>query len=1130
MTKETTSAVFQDLLARLEAVRRKQHRTALAFGAITFLWLTSSAAMLALVAEGLLMLDVVPRTLVVLVVALVTAGALLRYVLPPALRALGILRSASNETLAVAVGRRFPRINDHMVNILQLFRERERSGYYSPELIDAAFADARAEMDRLDFTSAVETHCVRKAARLLGAAMGAAVVLFALFPATFSASAYRLVHFNETFLPLQPFHFIVEPGSKEVIKGESVPVTIRVAGEQQQRITLSSRPLGQVAYEETPLDMLADGTFRHEFPQLKISTTYRVRSADIASEEFTLTVIDRPLVRMLRVGLTFPAYTRLAQRQLDDNVGDIVALKGTQLTFEVESNKDLHEARLMFSDGQKLPLDVSRSRATGVLVLAKDRTYHIQLIDSDGIANVEPIEYSMKVIPDAYPQVSVLMPGEDVDIAENTHLPMLFKIADDYGFTSLRLAHRLVQSRYERPAAEYSFIPITIPEGIRTEGSISYNWLLKSLNLVPEDVVSYFVEVFDNDHVSGPKSARSETYTLRLPSLDEVFAGLDRQHDLSLDKLQSALEDVQEARRHLEQLQQDLQKNPKRMDWQEQKKAEELAKRYEEIQKRIDEVNASVDRMVEEMQQNQVLSRETLEKYQELQQLMEEMNSPEFAEAMKQLQQAMQQMTPDALRQALQEFKFSEENFRRSIERTMNLLKRIQIEQKVDEALRRMEEIMKQQEELHARAEQANPEDADKRSDLARQQEDLAAELDQLRKELAGLQEKMEEFPAEMPLQEMRDAREALDRSMLEELMRQLAQQMQAGQMQQAQQGQRQAMQQMAQFMEKLQQMQDALRQNQQQQIVNAMRKALQDLVELSRRQEALRNESRGLEPNSQRFRDNAQQQMDVMRDVAALTGSLSRLSQRTFGITPEMGKSIGDALREMNQAMQALEQRNGTAAANAQTGAMSSLNAAAQQMQNSMNAMMQGQGQGMGMAGFMQRLQQLTGMQQGINQGTQNLGGMTPEQAAAMGRLAGEQGMVRKSLEQLAREASQSGQLSRMLGDLNRIAQEMREVQTDLAQGNVNPETLRKQDRILSRLLDSQRSMRERDFEKRRRAETATNRMRSSPAHIDLTTQEGRNRLRQDLLKAIEEGYAKDYEELIRKYFDALERSGVQN
>ena len=262
---------------------------------------------------------------------------------------------------------------------------------------------------------------------------------------------------------------------------------------------------------------------------------------------------------------------------------------------------------------------------------------------------------------------------------------------------------------------------------------------------------------------------------------------------------------------------------------------------------------------------------------------------------------------------------------------------------------------------------------------------------------------------------------------------------------------------------------------------------------------------------------------MEILRDLSGLTERLGKLSQKTFGITPEMGKAIGDAQREMGAAITSLEQRDARGAAGHQKEGMGSLNEAAQMLQWSLNAMMQG-GQGMGMAGMMQRLEQLSGQQQGINRGTRSLGGMTQEQAAALSRLAGEQSAARRSLEDLAREAAGAGELSKLLGDLTRIAQEMREVQTDLAQGQVNPETLQKQDRILSRLLDSQRSIRERDFERRRRAERGVTPRQQSPPELDTATREGRDRLRQDLLKALEEGYARDYQALIRKYFEVLD------
>ncbi|HMD13282.1 MAG TPA: DUF4175 family protein, partial [Bacteroidota bacterium] len=162
-------------------------------------------------------------------------------------------------------------------------------------------------------------------------------------------------------------------------------------------------------------------------------------------------------------------------------------------------------------------------------------------------------------------------------------------------------------------------------------------------------------------------------------------------------------------------------------------------------------------------------------------------------------------------------------------------------------------------------------------------------------------------------------------------------------------------------------------------------------------------------------------------------------------------------------------------------------------------------------------------GTQQAMGEGQEG-GQLTPEQQAAYQRLAGQQSALQKSLKQLSDEAKNTGEFSKLLGDLDRAAQEMQEVQTDLEQNNVNPNTVQKQDRILSRLLDSQRSMHERDYEKRRTSQTGTNVARSSPSDIDLTTQEGKNKLHDELLKVLEGKYSKDYEEIIKQYFEELE------
>ncbi len=1122
--------IYQNLKIRLAGVRRRENTSSLLYGVLLFAAAVIGAVILAVLVEQIFFLPILARTITFWLIVAAAVGLLTWFVIRPALKLFGVIPNESDEQVAAKVGRKFPSINDHLVNILQLHKEKE-SHLYSPELIDASFEDVRKEIEPVDFSSTVSFASSRRMGKILAGVAVLVILFLVIFPASFVGSANRLWHYSDSFAQPLPFRFVVEPGNKEVVKGAPVPITIRVEGEPQKKITLLSKPSGQIQFEERTLTSNANGTFTYEMPALKSTTLYQASSGSVNSDEYTLTVIDRPTVKMLRVNLAFPSYAKLPSRQLDDNVGDVTALRGTRVGIAIESNKPLADAKLLFNDSTSIALRVDDNKAFGSLTLMKERTYHVQLKDKDNAASAEPIEYSLKIIPDLFPTAQILFPGTNIDIAENAKMNMLYKITDDFGFSSLRLAYKLIQSRYEKPWDEFRFVSVPIPSATRNEAEVAHLWSLTDLSLVPEDVVSYYLEAFDNDNISGPKSGKSDIYTLRLPSLEEVFADVDKTHDVTLESMKESLKQSEEAKKELDNLQQEMKKNQQKMDWQQQKKAEEMVKKYDEIRKKMEDVNKTIDEMVKKMEKNDALSKETMEKYQELQQLMEQMNSPEFSEAMKKMQEAMQQMSPEMMKQAMQKFQFSEENFRKSIERTMNLLKRIQIEQKVDEMVKRTEEMMKKQEDLAKQTEQTNPSDKNKLNDLAQQQKDLKEQLEKMKKELAELQKKMEEFPSEMPMSEMQKAQEQLEQSQLDKQMEQIAQQMEQQQMKQAQQGQKSAMQKMDQFRKQMQQMKKAMQQNQQRQIVNEMRRALQDLLNLSKRQEALKNQSQSLDPNSQQFRENAQQQNEIMRDLANIANGLSRLSQKTFAVSPEMGKSIGDAMRQMNSAMQGLDQRNGQQAGGQQQGAMGSLNEAAEQMQNGINGMMQGgQGQGMGMSGFMQRLGQMSGQQQGINQGTQNLGGMSAQQQAEMGRLAAEQGMVRKSMEQLAKEAAQSGEMSKMLGDLNKIAQEMREVQTDLAQGNVNPETMKKQERILSRMLDSQRSARERDFEKKRKAESGTNVARKSPGEIDLNSQEGRNKLRQDLQKAIEEGYAKDYQELIKKYYEALEKMEREN
>ena len=710
-----------------------------------------------------------------------------------------------------------------------------------------------------------------------------------------------------------------------------------------------------------------------------------------------------------------------------------------------------------------------------------------------------------------------------MDIVGDQSLQLLVHAEDDFGFTRMRLGYRLIHSRYQGAQAEYSYLSIPIPSGQQTEVEVPFLWNLSTMDLVPEDVVEYFAEVFDNDAVKGPKSARSNLYLLRLPSLQEVFSDVNKGHEQSFDEIKQAMEDAKQLRDAVESVNTDIKKN-KNIDWQQQKKMEEMAKKYQEIQKKLQNVGQQLDEMVQKMDQQKVLSKETMEKYMELQQLFQELNSSELQQALKQMQQAVQNVSKEQLQQAMRQVTFSEEQFRQGIERTMELLKRIQIEQKVDEVKKRAQELEHLQNQLRDEGSKALN-DKEKQQEAAAKQENLALKEQEMEKASADLAKRMEEFFTEMPLDKLNALNQQLQQKDLGQQMKNAGQQMRQGDMQQAQQTQQETQEGLKNFSEQMDALQQEMLQQQAQHVVNELRKATNNMLTLSERQEALKEQSKSAATNSPQLRRNAEGQLQVMQDLNNVTNGLSELSKKSFAVTPAMGKAIGEAMAKMQNAMKDLDTRNGQMASQDQDMAMASLNEGAVQIQNALQSMMQG-GQG-GPGGLLQQLQMLAGSQMSLNLRSEQLGqGMTMQQAAEAARLAQQQDAIKKSLDQLNQEAKDSQEQQRLLGDLDKISEEMKEVVSNLQQNNVSRETIQKQQRILSRLLDASKSMHERDYEKKRTSKAGTNIVRKSPDELNPSELNATNKLREDLLKALQQGYSKDYQELIRKYFEELQKA----
>jgi len=97
-----------------------------------------------------------------------------------------------------------------------------------------------------------------------------------------------------------------------------------------------------------------------------------------------------------------------------------------------------------------------------------------------------------------------------------------------------------------------------------------------------------------------------------------------------------------------------------------------------------------------------------------------------------------------------------------------------------------------------------------------------------------------------------------------------------------------------------------------------------------------------------------------------------------------------------------------------------------------------------------------------------------------------------------------------------------MKKVANDLKRFNYTRETRSRQDRILSRLLDMQKSVQRRDFTSRRKARTVDDIIRQGPAELLLENIDDES-LAEDIKQALAEKYPRRYENQIKDYFKAL-------
>ena len=232
-------------------------------------------------------------------------------------------------------------------------------------------------------------------------------------------------------------------------------------------------------------------------------------SGSIGGEPFAVSGV--PVIGDITVCYRYPLYSGLETKTIYNTSGNIKALKGSEAQISAVSGRPVTSAKIIYNESTTIPLAVENNKAmSGVLQVLENGSYCFEIKDLSGRIIRDPALYTVEVIPDLPPETTVIAPAKDLVVNEKDVVNLQYNAKDDYGLAEISLVYEVGNEKNTRHLSRFD------KRQLLYNGT--YKWSLSELRLQPDDKVAYYIEVKDNDTISGPKTGKSKTYYLEIYS------------------------------------------------------------------------------------------------------------------------------------------------------------------------------------------------------------------------------------------------------------------------------------------------------------------------------------------------------------------------------------------------------------------------------------------------------------------------------------------------------------------------------------------------------------------------------------------------------------------------------------
>jgi hypothetical protein len=444
----------------------------------------------------------------------------------------------SIRALAVIVQKRYRRLGDRLLGIVELADPHARPSNYSPELCQAAIAQVAGEASSFDFQQAAGE---RQPRRYLLGFLALAALVTAIAVVTPAAGWNALVRWFSPVSNIERYTFVTIdalPGHLVVPQGEPFDIAIGLARDSFWRPHSAHSHFDGLPPTEAPIH---DGVAAFHFPGQTQERLLWLSVGDV-TRSIRIQPEVRPDLRQIRVRLDLPSYLQYPSQEQPIEAGALNFLPGTSAIFTGEAVRHLASATLQ---GDKpLPLQIDGPRFhTAPILLELERDFTLTWRDTLGLDGPTPATIHVTPKEDDPPDVELrgleaaiaILPEETVHIDLNS--------TDDYGVRQAILSWQTTPTSPAEPPGPLHEIKLADgqPQARTLTGHYDFS---PALLQIPADT-TILVRGLAVDYYPARQPSSSPVYRIHVLSR-EAHARLIH------DQFEKLMEQFEELTRHQE--------------------------------------------------------------------------------------------------------------------------------------------------------------------------------------------------------------------------------------------------------------------------------------------------------------------------------------------------------------------------------------------------------------------------------------------------------------------------------------------------------------------------------------------------------------------------------------------------